>query len=83
MILFNEYGIRVTADEGNEKHFFKWDKVSNVMVLDNYYIFIVLPDVGIYFNKEDLPIDHDDFIQNIAEYVSKEKIIYGGINIMN
>jgi|GEM_PF-6686008 len=81
MILFNEYGIRVTADEGNEKHFFKWDKVSSVMVLKNYYIFIIVPDISVYFNKKDSPIDNEDFIRNVSEYVSKEKIIYGELRI--
>ncbi len=79
MILFNERGIRTTSDDGNEKHFFRWDKVSNVLVLDNYYIFVVSPDISIYFNKKDLPVDDEYFIENVSEYVSKEKIVYGDL----
>lgn len=81
MILFNEYGIRTTEDEGNERHFFKWDKVSNVFVLDNYYIFMIMPDISVYFNKKDLPVDQEYFIQNVSEYISEDKIIYGELKL--
>ncbi|MCL2322608.1 MAG: YcxB family protein [Oscillospiraceae bacterium] len=81
MILFNEYGIRTTSDEGYEKHFFTWDKISNVLVFKNYYIFMVSPDISIYFSKENLPVDHEDFIQNVREYVTTEKIIYGELTM--
>ena len=81
VILFNEFGIRTTSDEGYEKHFFTWDKISNVLVLKNYYIFMVSPDISIYFKREDLPVDHEDFIQNVSEYVTSEKIVYGELTM--
>lgn len=83
MILINEHGINTCPEDGGEKLFYPWNTITSLIVVENFFIFMAPDETSIYFKKEHLPMDDEEFIRNIEVYIPKERIIYNKLEKQN